>query len=146
MDCGTPTASLLAVKLLLNSVISTDSARFMSIDTKDFYLNTSMERPEFLRLNIKKFPEDVIQHYSQVKPLHRMCQRNVWLVSCGHNCAETAGGEIEPGRYYQSARFNPIQNGARSTTIIGPHVACLRASWGTLSSKSSLLQGDFVAR
>ena len=98
MDCGTPTASLLAVKLLLNSVISTDSARFMSIDTKDFYLNTSMERPEFLRLNIKKFPEDVIQHYSQVKPLHRMCQRNVWLVSCGHNCAETAGGEIEPGR------------------------------------------------
>ena len=52
MDCGTPTASLFTVKLLLNSVISTDTARFMAIDIKDFYLNTPMERPEFLRPNI----------------------------------------------------------------------------------------------
>ncbi len=34
-DCGTPTADLLTVKLLLNSVISTDNAKFMSIDIKE---------------------------------------------------------------------------------------------------------------
>ena len=31
-DCGTPTADMLTVKMLLNSVISTKGANFMSID------------------------------------------------------------------------------------------------------------------
>jgi hypothetical protein len=42
-DCGTPTADLLTVKLLFNSVISTPQAKFMCIDIKDFYLCTPME-------------------------------------------------------------------------------------------------------
>jgi len=41
-DCGTPTVDLLTVKLLLNSVVSTPNAKFMTIDVKDFYLNTPM--------------------------------------------------------------------------------------------------------
>ena len=41
-DCGTPTVDLLTVKLLLNSIISTLGAKFMTIDIKDFYLNTPM--------------------------------------------------------------------------------------------------------
>ena len=40
MDCGTPTADLLTVKLLINSVISTPGANFRTLDIKDFYLNT----------------------------------------------------------------------------------------------------------
>ena len=45
-DCGTPTADLLTVKLMLNSVISTPNAKFMTIDIKDFYfyLMTPMDR------------------------------------------------------------------------------------------------------
>ena len=43
-DCGTPTADLLMVKLLLNSVVSTLNAKFMTINIKDFYLNTPMSR------------------------------------------------------------------------------------------------------
>ena len=39
-NCGTPTVDLLTVKMLLNSVISTPEAKFMTIDIKDFYLNT----------------------------------------------------------------------------------------------------------
>ena len=35
-DCGTPTVDLLTVKLLLNSVISTPDAKFVTIDIKDF--------------------------------------------------------------------------------------------------------------
>jgi hypothetical protein len=46
-DCGTPTADLLTVKLLLNSIISTPNVKFMSIDMKDFYLNTPMARYEY---------------------------------------------------------------------------------------------------
>ena len=63
MDCGTPTANLLTVKLLLNSVVSTPGAKFLGLDLKDFYLNTPMDRPEFLRMKIETFPEDVIAHY-----------------------------------------------------------------------------------
>ena len=40
-DCGTPTADMLTVKLLLNSVISTKGAKFMSIDIKN---STSIHR------------------------------------------------------------------------------------------------------
>jgi hypothetical protein len=43
-DCGTPTANLLTVKLLLNSIISTPNAKFMTLDLKDFYLMTPMKR------------------------------------------------------------------------------------------------------
>ena len=33
-DCGTPTAGMLTVKILLNSIISTPGAKFMTIDIK----------------------------------------------------------------------------------------------------------------
>ncbi len=46
-DCETPTADLLTVKLLFNSVIFTPNAKFMSIDMKDFYLCTPMKRYEY---------------------------------------------------------------------------------------------------
>ena len=46
-DCGTPTADLLTVKLLFNSIISTPNAKFMSIDIKDFYLCIQMKRYEY---------------------------------------------------------------------------------------------------
>jgi hypothetical protein len=64
-DAGTPTANLLTVKLLvLNSIISTPNAKFMTMDIKDFYLNnTPMLRYEYMRLRIVDMPEDVIAHY-----------------------------------------------------------------------------------
>ena len=49
--------------LLLNSVIFTRGARFMTIDIKDFYLNTPMERPGYLQMKMTNFPDDVIEHY-----------------------------------------------------------------------------------
>ena len=45
-NCVTPTADMLTVNLLLKSVISIKGAKFMSIDIKDFYLNTPMSRYE----------------------------------------------------------------------------------------------------
>ena len=63
MDCSTPTASMITIKLLFNSVISTHGARFMTIDIKDFYLNTPLERLEYLRMKLSYFPDDVIEHY-----------------------------------------------------------------------------------
>ena len=50
-DTGSLTASLLEAKLLANSVISDHkkhNSRFCAIDLKDFFLNTPMEKPEFI--------------------------------------------------------------------------------------------------
>jgi len=60
-DCGTPTADLLTVKLMLNSVISTPNAKFITIDIKDFYLMTPMDRYEYFRMKLELFPEDIIK-------------------------------------------------------------------------------------
>ena len=62
-DCGTPTADMLTVKLLLNSIISTQHAKFMTIDIKDFYLMTPMDRPEYFRMSLELLPEDIIGEY-----------------------------------------------------------------------------------
>jgi len=62
-DCGTPTADLLTVKLLLNSIISTPNAKFMTLDLKDFYLMTPMKRYEYFRMKLELFPQDVMDLY-----------------------------------------------------------------------------------
>eukprot|EP00804_Cyclotella_cryptica_P023186 CCRYP_000381-RA/>CCRYP_000381-RA protein AED:0.13 eAED:0.11 QI:0/0/0/1/0.33/0.25/4/0/1130 len=63
-DCGIPIANLLTTKDLLNSVVSTVGARFMTIDIKDFYLNTPMARPEFMPLKLSNMPNNIIEHYA----------------------------------------------------------------------------------
>ena len=63
-DYGTPTAELLTIKLLLNSVISTPGAKFMTIDISNFYLNTPVDMYEYMRMKLDMFPEDVIEEYN----------------------------------------------------------------------------------
>ena len=63
-DCSTPTAELLAIKLLLNSVISTPGAKFTTIDISNFYLNTPMDKYEYMRMKLDMFPDDVIEEYN----------------------------------------------------------------------------------
>ena len=63
-DCGTPTVDLLTVKLLINSIISSPGAKFLTIDIKNFYLNTPMERFEYMRLKLSDLPEDFVERYN----------------------------------------------------------------------------------
>ena len=51
-------------KILLNSVVSTPGAKFMTIDISNFYLNTPMDRYEYMRMKLDMFPEDVIEDYN----------------------------------------------------------------------------------
>ena len=50
-------------QIVLNSVISTPNAKFMTLDIKNFYLNTPMEKYEYLRLKLDQLPADVIGQY-----------------------------------------------------------------------------------
>jgi hypothetical protein len=63
-DCGTPTADVLTVKLLLNSVISTNNAKFMTINLKDFYLMMPMSRYKYFHMKLDLFPQDIINQYN----------------------------------------------------------------------------------
>ncbi len=63
-NAGNPTANLITVNLLINSIISTTGAKFMTIDIKDFYLNTPMARYEYMQLKLSDMPDDIIEHYN----------------------------------------------------------------------------------
>ena len=63
-DCSTPTVDMVTVKLILNSIVSTPGENFMSIDIKNFYINTPMPRYDYMRLKISDLPDDGIRHYN----------------------------------------------------------------------------------
>ena len=56
-EVSTPTASLELVKLIINSVLSCHGAKFACFDVKKFYLETPMDRSEFVKIKI----EDILQ-------------------------------------------------------------------------------------
>ena len=59
-EVATPTADMLVAKVLFNSVVSSLGAKFMTIDISNFYLNTPLKRPEFIRLNIRDILQEII--------------------------------------------------------------------------------------
>ena len=63
-DCGAPTADMTLFKILVNSIISTPNAKCIMMDIKDFYLNTPMKRPEYMRLKITYIPDEIIDQYN----------------------------------------------------------------------------------
>jgi hypothetical protein len=63
-NCGTPTVNMVTVKLHLNSTISTKNACYCTIDLKDFYLNSPMDRPESMHMKLSNLPPDFIKFYN----------------------------------------------------------------------------------
>jgi hypothetical protein len=63
-EVGTNTASLELVKLLLNSVLSWEGARFSSIDHKNFYLYTPLPNPEYISVKLLDIPDEFIMEYT----------------------------------------------------------------------------------
>ncbi len=70
-DAASPAASLLETKILINSTISDAhrGAKFLSCDLKDFFLATPMDRPEYMRIPISNFPQDIITKYKLLELL-----------------------------------------------------------------------------
>ena len=66
-DAGSPTTNLVETKILLNSVISDADAgaRFCTADLKDHFLGSPMEKPEYMKVHITKFPPG---HHRPVQP------------------------------------------------------------------------------
>jgi hypothetical protein len=69
-DISTKTADLTTVKTVLNSVISTPNARFMTGDLKDFYLNTPMDTYEYMRIPVSVIPDSIMTKYKLAPLVH----------------------------------------------------------------------------
>ena len=61
---SSPAAGMTEVKLLINSTISTKGAKFATCDIKDFYLNTPMERFEYIKIHRSQIPAEIILEYN----------------------------------------------------------------------------------
>jgi hypothetical protein len=55
---------MMTVKMHLNSVILTPGTQFRTIDIKDFYLNTPMERLEYMHMKLSKVPQVFVTPYN----------------------------------------------------------------------------------
>jgi hypothetical protein len=62
-DKSTRNAGLTTAKMPFNSTISTPGAKFVVIDIKNFYLNTLLERYEYLAVLMASLPQEVIDEY-----------------------------------------------------------------------------------
>ena len=59
-DVYTPTANLTTAKLMIKIILSTHASRCLIIDIKYFYLNTVMERYEYMRIHIGIIPQEIL--------------------------------------------------------------------------------------
>jgi len=70
------TADLKAIKLLLNSVLSTRGGKFMTIDIKDFYLGTALPRKEYMRIASNQMSKK----YTEERGMENLCEDGYYYV------------------------------------------------------------------
>ena len=80
-DVSTCSADLTTSKCLWNSTISTEGAKYMCLDVKNFYLGTPMDSFEYMRIPLKLIPQEIIEEYNLLS-----------LVSDGHVYIEVQKG------------------------------------------------------
>ena len=66
----TQTAELCTHKLLVNSVVSTPKAKYMTADIGNFYLGTPMQRKDYMFIPLHLIPEEILKQY-KLKNLQR---------------------------------------------------------------------------
>jgi len=62
-DVTTRTADLVTSKILWNSVLSTEGAKYMTMDISNFYLSAPLDRYEYMRFPFEIFPQHVVEQY-----------------------------------------------------------------------------------
>jgi hypothetical protein len=63
-DVSTHSEDLTTSKFLWNSTISTEGAKYMCLDVKNFYHGTPMDSFEYMRIPIKLIPQEIIEQFN----------------------------------------------------------------------------------
>ena len=86
-----PTASMKTIKMHWNSVISTPSSRYCTIDIKDFYLNSKLKEYECMRLPAQLIPQEIMDQYN----LHDLiCDGFMRIEAQGGMCGLPQAGRL----------------------------------------------------
>jgi hypothetical protein len=124
-DVSMRMAELETLKILLNSVISTRDATFISVDIKNFYLNTPLERPEYVRIPLKLIPKEIIHEYklaALVKNDHVLAivEKGMYgLPQAGKLATNLLKTRLEPHGYYECAHTPGLwRHKTRKTTFV----------------------------
>jgi hypothetical protein len=57
------TADMVSTKIMWKNVISTPGAKFGGADIKNMYLETPLDRYEYMKMPMRLIPNDIIEHY-----------------------------------------------------------------------------------
>ena len=63
-ELSTRTADLTTSKLMWNSVLSTEGAKYMCLDIQNFYLSAPLDRFEYMKIPLALFPQWTIEQYN----------------------------------------------------------------------------------
>ena len=69
------------VKILFNSIISTEKSRFMTGDIKNFYLMTPLKRWEYVKICLSNIPTELIDECQPQKKVTREGHINIEIRS-----------------------------------------------------------------
>jgi hypothetical protein len=65
----------MVIKIHLKSIVSTKGARYCTIDLKDFYLNTPIACPKFMRMKLADLPKE----FARIYKLHDLADTNKYI-------------------------------------------------------------------
>ena len=102
-----PTANIDTAKLHWNSVISTESAKYMCINIKLFYLSAALEYYKYMKIPLALFPQWIIEQYDLKKHVHNRyiyleLRQSVWgLPQAGIHANKLLKQKLEPFGYHK---------------------------------------------
>ena len=120
------TAAMPVVKILLQSVISDDS-NWMTLDIKDYYLNTPLSRPEYIRIQHKLIPSSIMaqhkleQFMSNNSVLFEVNQGMYGLPQAGYLAQQRLIEHLRKHQYHQTdtpCLFRHASNGTTFALVV----------------------------
>ncbi len=72
----TCTADIMTFKLLWNSILSTQQAKYMCLDLKNFYISVPLDRYEYMQIPISMFPAWIATQYDL---LHKVVKGHSYI-------------------------------------------------------------------
>ena len=126
-DVSARTADMEVVKILLNSVVSTD-AKWLTLDIEDYYLGTPLPRDEWLRIPVKFIPAWVLAKYNLERYvfggfiLFCVTKGMYGLPQAGKLAQDRLCAHLASVGYFQDASvsclFNHVSNGVTFTLVV----------------------------
>ena len=105
---STETAGLELIKMHWNSVLSTNKAKYMTMDISNMYLNTPLDCFEYMRMSLVDIPQEIIDEYnlSDLLTPHGWIYMEIrkalyGLSQSGALAAKKLAADLKPFGYYK---------------------------------------------